>query len=168
MQYSDILRRVKTVNQARKLSSEIDVLLDDLFKTPLSGANAENGFEEGLKTIIADYSEMLKEALQKNNIQQNNQTAIKAYLKGLKEEIQKLKEIKLTFAFEPSQNSVDKFFDWVYQNLGDGIVLDISLDKSILGGTIIEYEGKYQDLSLRKKMEEVFGEKREEIITTIR
>lgn len=168
MIYSDILGSIKTVDQARSLSSEIDVLLDSLFKT-------EKGFEIGLNSISAYHSQMLKESLAGNGVASQGvasqgealqaQSMIKEYLEGLKDEIQRLKTIKLTLAFEPKQPTIDNLFAWTTQNLGSGFILEIAVDKTILGGATVEFEGKYEDLSLKKKVEEVFGRKREELMT---
>lgn len=157
MIYNDILSNIKTVDQANHLASEIDMLLDALFKTE------DKAFEKALNSISAVHSQMLREALVKNNINSNNLSLIKEYLDGLKEEIKKLKGIKLSLAFEPSHDSIDNLFAWVIQNLGSAIVLDIAVDKRILGGTIIEFGGKYKNLSLRKTLEETFASNREEI-----
>lgn len=158
MIYNDILSNIKTVDQANQLASEIDMLLDALFKTE------DKAFEKALNSISDVHSQMLREALLKNNINSNNLSMTKEYLDGLKEEIKKLKGIKLSLAFEPSHDSIDNLFAWVIQNLGSAIVLDIAVDKRILGGTIIEFEGKYKNLSLRKTLEEVFEEKEKEIM----
>jgi F0F1-type ATP synthase delta subunit len=160
MTYSDILRDIKTIDQARELGSEIDTLLNNLFKT-------KKGFEDILSLITAVGSQKIKDSLLNNKIDMSNQTATKDFLESLKHEIQKLKEINLTLAFEPNQSTIDNLFTWISQNLGDGIVLQINVDKSILGGAIIEYKGKYEDLTLRKKLEEVFGSKRGEITHTL-
>lgn len=158
MIYSDILRRIKTVDQARELNSEIDILLDNLFKTET------NAFEKELNSISAVNSQMLKEILIRNYGSFENKAMIKEYLIGLKEEIQKLKVLKLSLAFEVSKNSIDNLFTWVLKNQGVGIILDIKTDKSLLGGVIIEFNGKYKDLSLRKALEEAFQNKRGEIL----
>ena len=158
MTYSDILGNIKTVEQGREFSSEIDELLESLFKT-------QNNFQDSLNTISALDSQMIKENLLKNGLDTRDLSMIKKYLECLKEEIQKLKIINLTLTYSPSQNSIDAIFSWVAQNLGKGLVLDIKVDKAILGGAIIEFEGKYEDLSLRKRLDELFRVKREEIIT---
>ena len=161
MIYSDILSNIKTVDEANRFASEIDTLLDALFKTQ------GNAFEKALNSINAITSQMLKEALRKDNISFENKTMIKECLIGLRDQLQKLKVFKLSLAFEPSEISIDNLFNWVVKNIGEGCILDIETDKAILGGTIIVYEGKYEDLSLRKALEEVFAGKREEIIKPI-
>ncbi len=159
MIYSDLLSHIKTVDQARELTSEIDVLLDSLFKTE------NNAFDKALNSVSVVTSQMLKSALGglKDNINLGDKTKIQEYLIGIKEEIQKFKTLKLSLAFEPSEHTIDNLFAWVIQNLGSYVILDIDVDKKILGGAIIEYEGRYEDLSLKKRVEEVFGSKREEI-----
>lgn len=159
MIYNDLLRHIKTVEQARNLSSEIDLLIESLFKTP-------DGFEEALNSISAINAAGLREVFVKNQIDANV-PRIKEYLVVLKEGIRKLKNIKFTIAFEPKESTIDSLFAWVSQNLKVGLILDVNVDKTILGGAIIEYEGKYEDLSLRKRMEEMFENKRQDILKTI-
>jgi F0F1-type ATP synthase delta subunit len=158
MIYNDILIHVKTIDQGRELSSEIDILINSLFKTE------NNAFEKALDSVTVLTSQMLISALGglKNNINWDKQM-ITEYLTGLKEELQKLKTLKLSLAFEPSKDLIDHLFIWIIKNLGYGIILDIQKDKTILGGAIIEFEGKYEDLSLKKALDEVFGTKRMEI-----
>lgn len=158
MIYSDILRQIKTIDQARSLNIEIDILIQDLFKIE------DNFFEKALNSISAITSQMLRDAFLKENISFENKTMIKEYLIGLKEQLQNLKTIKLSVSFEPSLNSIDNIFSWVLKNQGTGIVLDIKTDKTILGGTTIEFEGRYKDFSLKKTLEEAFANKREEIL----
>jgi len=162
MIYYDILRNIKTVDQAGKLSSEIDTLLDALFKTEA------NAFEKALNSISVIHKDQLKQTFLKNNINSENQANIKECLTSLREEVRKLKTFKLSLAFQASQNLIDNLFAWVVKNIGEGCILDIEVDKAILGGGIIVYEGKYEDLSLRKALEEVFGSKREEILDILR
>ena len=71
-------------------------------------------------------------------------------LKKGRQELDKLKQaalampvVRLTLAFEPNK-------DWIVKAVGRAVILDIRVDKSILGGAIIENQGKYGDYSLRK------------------
>ena len=159
MTYYDILRNIKTVDEVNRLVSEIDILLDSLFKADT------NAFEKALNSISVVTSQALKDTFLKNNANLGNYAMIKDLLIKLKEELQKFKVLKLSLAFEVSEGSIDNLFAWVLTNLGSGIILDIKEDKKIIGGASIEFEGKYKDLTLKKKLEEVFGSKREEILT---
>ena len=159
MNYSDILRSVKTTEHARDLLSEIDILLESLFKTD------SKAFEKALNSISAVSSQMLKEIFIRNYGSFENKAMIKECLIGLKEEMQKLKILKISLALEVSENLIDNLFNWVLKNLKAGIILNINTDKSIIGGAIIEFEGRYKDFSLKKALEEVFATKRAEILS---
>lgn len=161
MIYSDILSNIKTVGEANRAAIEIDTLLDALFKTQ------GNAFEKALNSISAIHKDELKQTFLKNNINSENQANIKECLTALREEVGKLKTLKLSLAFQASQNLIDNLFNWVVKNIGEGCILDIEVDKAILGGTIIVYEGKYTDLTLKKKLEEVFATKRTEVLSFI-
>lgn len=161
MIYSDILSNIKTVDEANRAAIEIDTLLDALFKTE------SNAFEKALNSISVIHKDQLKKTFLKNNINSENQANIKECLTALREEVRKLKTLKLSLAFQASQNLIDNLFAWVVKNIGEGCILDIEADKAILGGTIIVYEGRYIDLTLKKTLEEVFASKREEILTQL-
>ena len=151
--YSDILKSIKTTNDAQELLNEIDTLLSSLFQ-------AQNqGLEQTLREIRVNTANYLRQSF----TALNDRDKINNFLIKLKEKLHGMKILKISLSFEASQNSIDNLFNWVLKNLGVGIILNIKTDKSLLGGTIIEFEGRYKDLTLKKKLEEVFASKREEI-----
>ncbi|MBI2031787.1 MAG: hypothetical protein HYT08_04210 [Candidatus Levybacteria bacterium] len=149
--YSDIIKAVKTTADAEDFLSQIDALFAKLFKT------TPGSFDENLKKIIgSNFAALLRESLEKNNINKNDQSSIEKFLNGLKDYIQQLKILKLQIAFQPSDEMIDDIFVWVSENIGQGIILDISYDISLIGGAIITFEGKYRDLSLKKRFSDIF------------
>lgn len=161
MIYSDILREIKTLDSAQELISDIDILMSSQFSAK------PHAFEESLRKVSAYTSQAVTELLAKNSIDFNDKSAIKEFLNNLKDKVQKLKILKLSLAFMPSESMIDTLFSWVSKNLAQGIVLDIEEDKTIIGGANIAFEGKYKDLSVRKTLEQTFANKREEIIKSI-
>ncbi len=159
MIYSDILSSIKTTEHAQELIFEIDILLSTLFR-------AQNqGFEQALRLIRVNTANYLRESLMLSEVEAlNDRDNINNFLIKLKEKLQAQKILKISLSFEASENSIDNLFNWVLKNLGSGIILNINTDKSIIGGTIIEFEGRYKDLTLKKKLEEVFANKREGIM----
>ena len=83
-----------------------------------------------------------------------------------KEEIKNLKIAKITLAIDPSEDTISLISDWINKNLGDGIILDLSKDESILGGVIISIDGVYKDQSLKKNLEELFIKRKSEILSS--
>lgn len=155
MIYSDILRSIRTIGQVERLSYEIDVLLGSLFK--------KHSFDQSLKSVSSVASDEIREALVKNNIKLSDRQTIKDYLVGLRDKIHNFKTIKIFLAFQPSEVTIDNIFTFVLKNFGFGFILDIKEDRTIFGGAIISFRGKYKDYSLRKAIEEAFVNKREEI-----
>lgn len=161
MIYSDLFRSIKTVDESEKFVDELNILLVRLFNTQ------EQSFEKALQSISIKTAENIKEVLLKNS-QLDNKESIRNLLTELISEIQKLKPLKLSLGFGPSQDSIDRIFNWVLKNLGGGIILDIEEDSTILGGATIEFQGRYVDFSLRKNLDETFVNKREEILNILR
>lgn len=79
------------------------------------------------------------------------------FLRNLKTKIAGLRPIKLTLAFEPDGEFIKRLFAWVRQNIGDSVVLDFSVNPEILGGALVEWQGKYFDLSLKNSLGEKYG-----------
>jgi len=149
--YYDLLKALRTVQEAEQFLREIDNLAANLFRTK------GNSFEENLKRISnSNLAFLLREALTKNKINLEDMQAIENFLSGLKSEIKKLKVLKLEIAFDPSDETVSNISNWVAENIGNGIILDINTDLSLIGGAIITFEGKYKDLSLKKRFDDIF------------
>lgn len=79
-----------------------------------------------------------------------------SFFEELKKELQKIPQVKLEIAFEPSQNFLLKIKGWFKERNNQEIILDITKNPEIVAGAIIEYQGKYIDLSLVKKLNELF------------
>jgi len=154
--YSEILSHIRTKSEAWQLEDEVDLLLDHLYK------GKAGDFELALKNDLRAWvSELLLSAFANPDVKKDE------YLRGLKEAIAKLRELKLTLAFEPTQNSIEKIHDWVRRNVGEGIILDVTLNPTIFAGAIVTFEGRYRDLSLRNKFREQFEQNRERIFSLL-
>lgn len=142
--YSDILSAINSTSDIRLLKQEVGVLLDSLYSSKSSE------FDKTLDAKVREsVSQSIKDALQKNNVDPEE------FLKGLLQEVDKLAVLRLTLSFEPSKLFMDKLGDWVETNIGQKTVLDIRIDKAIIGGAVVEFKGHYFDFSLRKKTDDV-------------
>ena len=160
--YYDIVKSLKTTQDAEEFLSQLDNLLAKLFK--INPDSLDKSLE---KIVSSKLAELLRESFKKNNINQNDHSAIESFLNSIKNQIQQLNILKLQLAFDPSDETINTVFNWVAENYGDGIILDIHRDESILGGAIIAFNGKYKDLSLRKRFENVFGNNKIDLKKTI-
>ena len=154
--YSEILSHIRTSDEVKILFDEIDILLDALYK------EAGQGFESTLRTYVRDWvSGEMKKAWSGNVLDKEE------YLKKLKSALENLKSIKLTLAFEPTDASLDKFYGYVRQNIGEGIILEINYEPTIIAGALIAYEGEYRDFSLKRLFEEELIKMNEQIVVLL-
>jgi F0F1-type ATP synthase delta subunit len=80
-----------------------------------------------------------------------------SFFRELKNFLKKLPEVKLEIAFEPSREFVFKLGEWFKRELGKKVILNLISNPEIIGGAIIEYQGKYLDLSLVKEIKSNYG-----------
>lgn len=155
--YSDILTSIKTVQDVENLYSEIDLLTLTLFESE------NTSLDQAITLIRTSTAKMVKEIFLKNNLNIADKEGISDFLENLKAEIVKLKVIKLILAFEPTPKTIGNIHDFVKDTIGIGYILDIEVSASILGGSVVMFNGKYNDFTLRKKLRETFELKKKEI-----
>jgi len=82
-----------------------------------------------------------------------------AFFEKLKKNLQELPQIRLEIAFSPSQEFLLRLREGFKKNLNQAVVLDIILNPQLVGGVIMEYQGKYINFSLAKKIDELISQK---------
>ncbi len=158
--YYDSLRDIKTREQLEEFSAEIDNILSSLFK--IKNRNIEDVLEKtvGQKTI-----KIIKKLVQENKIDSSDYNSLEKVLTSIKQDLKKIRTLKISLAINPTSEIIDRLFDWAKKNLGEGIILDIDKNETILGGAIISFDGIYKDFSLKNTLEEIFKDKKSEIMS---
>ena len=77
------------------------------------------------------------------------------------------KSLELTIAFQPNEETINLFSDWVKKNVEKDLLLDLHFDKGIVGGAVIISEGAYKDYSVRKKLSNRFQIQRDDILSLL-
>jgi F0F1-type ATP synthase delta subunit len=93
--------------------------------------------------------------LRDNKIQIESGPAVKAFLEELQEKIKSLPVLPLTLAFEPSEQTFKALSDWFELNLNKQLILDVSVDKKMIAGAAITFNGKFFDYSIRPRFEQI-------------
>lgn len=130
--YEEILSRLKTKEEVERLREELDQIQTRAYKVNSSG-----------KGELA-YGSAIKTALEKSGL------GPREFFLGLQKEMGNLRQLRLVLSNEPEEGSLEKIIQWVRQNVGEGVVIDVDADEEILGGAVVEFEGKYMDGSVRK------------------
>ncbi|MFH1536274.1 MAG: F0F1 ATP synthase subunit delta [Patescibacteria group bacterium] len=152
------LTNIKTKQDADRLDNELDLVLGSLFK---STQELQKVLEKSIdvttcQALKKDYPEFGKNPLETRMV-----------LENLKSSLRKVKVLKIYMAFEPTQKIIDKINNWAKENILQKVLLDFVKDESLLGGAAIEFDGLYRDFSLRKTLNEVFQNKKEEITSLL-
>lgn len=85
----------------------------------------------------------------------NARKELAAFFRGAIEYAEKIPSVKLSLAFLPSLDFLKKISNWLVDELGKKVVVDISVDDKIIAGATIEYDGEYRDYSFAAKLDEV-------------
>jgi F0F1-type ATP synthase delta subunit len=159
--YFDIITSLKTTQEAEFLVSEIDALMSNFFESE------EVSMRKALDSISEESKFKIMQIFTKNNLNPNDRDIVVKFFKTLKELIKRLKVVKLILAFEPTGKTIANIHNFVKETLGIGYILEIEVSKEVLAGAVVIFNGKYVDFSLKKRIEDTFGTKREEILKYI-
>lgn len=152
--YFDLITSLKTTQEAADFVSEIDTLALTFFKSE------KVSMEKALSSISTGSAEKIMQAFSKNNLNINDKDTVAGFFNTLKELMKKLKTIKFVLAFDPSRKTIEKLHNFVKDTLGIGYIFDIEISPEVLGGAIVIFNGKYNDFSLKKKIEDAFETKK--------
>ena len=127
--YSDVYGLVLTTGDRELLVEEIDILVDNLYRTEVVASEVRST----AAAVLGGYKDKL--------------TAVRQAVK-------QMREIKLEVARELPQKAVEEISRWVRKYLGEDVVMEFKLKPELIGGATVYWEGRYGDFSLKKKLEE--------------
>jgi F0F1-type ATP synthase delta subunit len=157
-----IVNLIRTRQEQQELIKLLEILLEDNFKNKLHETKIIVGSEATRKI----HEELIK-LITSQGINDKPQEKEK-FLNSLLAEVKSLKSIKITLAFEPSDQTLSKLIVWSQKNLKANLIFDISIDPEIMGGAIIVSDtGKYTDSTLSRKMDEFFDAKKLDLSTLL-
>lgn len=113
-----------------------------------------NALEEAFKdSIPRDVMSFLKILCEKKRIDEFSECA-QQYI-AMHDEMGKISNAKVTSAVELTDEEKAALKEKLEQKSGKKIIIDYSVDESILGGLIVEADGKIMDSSLKKHLKEI-------------
>jgi F0F1-type ATP synthase delta subunit len=147
--YEGLIELTQTTEDLVKLDEEIDLLLQGIYHV------SEDALEDILGKMVRIRVAMeMRKLIKQNNSSKKEE--VKALFSSMYRTVCALPILQLTLAFEPSEAVIGNISRWARKNLVPGILLDLTLDRSVLGGAMISYHGKFYDLTLKKKLQEIF------------
>ena len=129
---SDVYELVLTTGDRELLMGEIDILVNNLYKTEALASEVRSE----AANVLGGYKDQLW---------------------VVREVVKKMREIKLEVARELPQKAVEEISRWVRKYLGEDVVMEFKLKPELIGGATVYWEGRYGDFSLKKKLESYFS-----------
>jgi hypothetical protein len=136
---------LKTTADAVEFQLVIDKLSDELFKSNLSP-------EEILTAETAyDKAVAIRMLAQEYKIDLRDKSLLQKFLAEIYNAITTLPVVEMTIAVTPKRTLIRNIHDWFYSNYKKAVLINPVIDQSIIGGSIIRFDGKYKDYSLKQQ-----------------
>lgn len=145
---ADILSLLHTKVEADHFLTQMDLLSESLFSNKTSLKEKMNEFFSS--EVVLSLTNIWQQA----GIDINNIIELQHFLAEIKDSIRRTPVINLTIAFKPKEKTIQRIFEWVSFRLKSPILLNINVEKQIIGGAIIEFKGKYFEYTIHKVLEE--------------
>lgn len=129
-----------TKSQANDFVRGISNIIDKMYELNF---NLENAFAQEFGIDKRDkFVQLLHENTHKN-------LSLKDYLNSFIEQVKTLPELDITIAFEPNNDTLKAISQWFIISYGKQVLININVDKNIIAGASINYQGKYKDYSFK-------------------
>jgi len=167
--FRDFAKKIVTKEDLIFFLEEINLVQRLIFKNtniPLSEKVKENrdedfGKEDEEKKVPSfnfAFAQLIEE-LEKKKIISKNPEENRIFFENFKKYLQNLPQIKIEMAFRPKKEFVNKISLWLEKEIKQRAVLDLIFNPEIVGGAIIEYQGRQINFSLAKKIDELISQK---------
>lgn len=150
--YLPILATLQTTTDRMMLQRSLEKMEEKLFQTK----------GKSISELITCFfpkkqADSILSLCRTNAISLDNSPQVEQFIKTLAKQMNDLPVLNVTLAFEPSEETITLLSTWVQSNIGHGVLLGIQIDKTILGGAIVQWQGIYKDFSLLKTIDSHFS-----------
>lgn len=145
--YEQIIQEVYTTSQNNSLLEGLGRVINATFDT-----------KKNIQDVIAhelpfDQTDTILEIAKENHIDLHDSKAAQEFFEGLVKILKSLPTVDLTLGYAPPYRQLQKFSAWWRKHTHAQILLDITVDKSLIAGAKIGYKGQMKDFSLNKVLD---------------
>jgi F0F1-type ATP synthase delta subunit len=149
MELIDLSDFFTTKTEAADFSARITAIYEMLFKTNF---NLDNALTDQFGINKKDRFIMI---LHESNINPESLPAVKDFLFLLITKVNALPVLALTVAFEPHTQTLKTISEWFFLNMKKQVLFEITVDRHLVAGAAITYNGKFFDFSIRPVFERI-------------
>lgn len=153
---TSLLTLVKTKKEAVMFASQLEETIQSLFTV-----------KERPGVLIAkhfsfDKKEKLMEMMQQEGTTLANSESIQAFLKTLVDTLAQIPRVTVTLAIDPKEETIAHISQWITTNCKKDVLLDIVVDRNLIGGASFVYNGIFKDYSIKKTLTDYYSNKKSE------
>ncbi len=152
MDQLDLTTFFKTRLQSQDFSSRLSRVISQIYSNDF---NLENALQEQYGIEKKDKFIAL---LRDHNVATQSPPQLKDFMDKVLKEVLALPVLTLTLAFEPKQENLAAFSEWFLLNIRKQILFDIKVDPTIIGGSLVAFEGKFIDGSVKSIFEKMLDQ----------
>lgn len=148
---TDLFSSVYTERDLLLFYKEIDQIIADMFK-------GNNTFEQTLGNILSPKKKTsILSYLHHENVNLERLVDVKVALSKIQKLGNSLPVVSLTLAIEPTEKITEDISFWFTKRFGKKVLLSFSLERSMIGGAYVSFDGLYKDYTLKTKIEKYFN-----------
>lgn len=138
-----------TKKQANDFIQSLNNIINQLFELNFN-------LEEALSNEFGiDKKDKFMNLLRDQKMSNTSNDSLKKFLLDLQDIIRKIPVVSLTIAYEPNEASLKTMIEWFLISLKRQVLLDIQVDKKIIAGATINYNGKHKDYSVKPMFDNI-------------
>ena len=97
--------------------------------------------------------------LRDNKIKNSSNDELKKFLQNLQNDIRRIPVLTLNIAFEPNETTLKALIQWFLFTLNKQVLIDFIIDKKIIAGASINFNGKFKDYSVKTLFDNIIIQK---------
>lgn len=156
--FDEIISRLRTTSEVSDVIHALEEFASSSFSPTKTSAQ-----EQIFKKLSKEIAAIFITAFAKPSTAAE-QITLKREVNELLTKLRTCKSIKITIAFQPDEETINFFSDWIKRNVRPDLLIDLQFDKSIVGGAQIIAGGVYKDYSVKKNLTNRFQIQKDEIM----
>ena len=151
--FAEIVSLLITKNDAFTFLATLDRFVDGLYKKDTSAeAFLDKEMAFGLRNVLL--KQLAQESVALGNVKD-----VRKFVQDLKDSIKAIEVVTISMAIEANELEVKKIGAWFTSNKKEKVLLNFVKDVSLVGGSIIAFNGLLKDYTLKKVLQEKFKKK---------
>jgi len=153
--YAQILKELYTTRQSNMLIDALGHAVDSTYD------DKSNIYDVIRSFVPFDQYDTIVEIAKESQINLSNNPQAQTFISDLITILKELPTVDLTLAYSPPYEQLRSFSKWWRKNSQPYILLNITVNKELIAGAMIGYNGIMQDYSLHKVLGTYIEDKRE-------